>query len=179
MSKGQFPISEDEIATVRSILERLKPGLLPFEIFHQVARLSVMPIVEVVPLRRNNSVTEVLLLKREQDDPVWANKLHTPGTVLRATDEPGSHKSAFNRILLKELQGLPVLGPVFVTNYFHIQGRGMEASAIYWVECRGVPVIGTFYPAESLPLEIVESQRSFIAAAVRHFEHTEATQVEG
>jgi len=164
------PLSQDEIAQTVRLLQRLTPGFLPFDIFHQVARLVALPIVEVVPLRRTAAgQVEVLLLERPADDPVWPSMLHTPGTVVRATDTPGSFDDPLQRILQSELAGTPTGKPVFVQSLLHHQARGAEVSQIFWVEVMGEPTVGQFYPADALPATVVQTQVPFILDAVDKF----------
>jgi uncharacterized RmlC-like cupin family protein len=168
-------LSEPEAAQVASQLSRLEPGFLPFAIFHEVTRLVVTPIVEVVPLRlAANGKTEILLLKREVDDPVWPHQLHIPGTVVRASDAPGSFNDPLQRILAKELSGVKTSEPAFVKNILHHSGRGMEASQIFWVEVQSGVTKGEFYDADDLSESIVKSQLDFIPDAITHFKKTRA-----
>jgi hypothetical protein len=44
-------VSLSEIKTAVEILKKLEPGVLPFELFHQFARLYVSAIIDVVPLK--------------------------------------------------------------------------------------------------------------------------------
>ncbi len=148
--------------------------MLPFDIFHQVARLVATPIIEVVPLRTNAGKTEILLLRREVDDPVWPNQLHVPGTVVRASDTPGSFNDPLKRVLSKELHGVPTSALTFVKNILHHSGRGMEASQIFWVEVQGEAIEGAFYDANELPGDIVRSQLDFIPDAIAHFKSARA-----
>ncbi len=94
------PPSPEEIKQASDILARLDPGRLPLDIFIEVARLTVTPIIEVVPLRKNkDGKTEVLLTERDASDSIWAGMLHTPGTVIRANDSDSNNLDAFQRIL--------------------------------------------------------------------------------
>jgi hypothetical protein len=164
------PLSDTEVATVVGLLKKLPPGFLPFELFQQVARLVALPIVELVPLRRHDGRTEVLLFQREDEDPHWPGAWHTPGTVLRATDETRGVQEAFHRLAVEEMEGAVFYEPVFVKNVIHHQGRGTEVSAVYWAECVESPS-GIFFPADDLPEDpLIASQRLFIDLAVKHFE---------
>jgi len=163
-------LSEEQLHTMATMLSRLQPGVLPLPIFHAITRLVATPIVEIVPLRRNqNNKIEVLLLKREPADPIWPGQLHVPGTVIRASDSESNFADAFKRILLGELEGIPATTPTFVKNILHKQGRGMEASQIYWVEVQGKPTVGKFYDVDQLPKTLVTTQLNFIPAAVAHY----------
>jgi ADP-ribose pyrophosphatase YjhB (NUDIX family) len=159
-------IPDDEIKVTENILKKLEPGFLPLPIFHQVTRLTTTPIVEFVPLRQNDNKIEVLLLKRPNNDPVWPGMLHTPGTVIRATD---SLEVAFKRILTKELGGASIEQPSFVTHILHHSGRGMELSLIYWIELTESMSDGVFYDSDEMPDLLVQSQLDFIPAAVENF----------
>jgi hypothetical protein len=129
-----------------------------------------MPIVEIVPLRISaDGKVEVLLLQREADDPIWPGQLHVPGTVIRATDAPGSFDNPLQRVLTKELPGTKTSEPAFVESILHYSGRGMEASQVYWVEIQNEPAEGVFYVTEDLPETIVQSQLDFIPDAIAHF----------
>jgi hypothetical protein len=160
------PPSSKEIELAEEVLSKLEPGFLPFSIFHQIARLTTTAIIEIVPLKLQNSKIEILLLERETDDPVWPSQLHIPGTVIRATD---SLEEVFQRISDKELNGINISSAKFVTNILHHSGRGMEASQIYWIDIKENPTIGKFYDIDNLPQELVKSQLDFIPQAIEDY----------
>lgn len=162
--------ASDEYTDIAEGLSRLEPGFLPFEIFHQVARLAVLPIVEIVPLRTTaDGTVEVLLLEREASDPLFAGQLHTPGCVVLATDKPGSFETAFQRLMLGELQGVRTNEPVYVTQLLHHSGRGMESTHVYWIEVYGEPTAGAFYHVDNLPTNFMPSQLDFLPQAVASY----------
>ena len=165
-------ITQSEINTAVDILKKLEPGFLPFEIFHQVARLYVTPIIEIVLLRKNEK-GEIctIVLQREEDDPVWPGKVHTPGTVLRATDAEGDFADAFSRIIKKELGNLEIeFGPEFVSYEFHQVGRGREIALVFFVVYSGEAKCGTEVKVDALPDNIVDTQLKFIKKAVDAFQ---------
>lgn len=160
---------EEKETKITKLLGDLTPGFYPEPMFLQFSRLTVNPIVEIVPLRKRAGKVEVLLLERDANDIVFRGKLHTPGTVVRPHDTPGSFNDAFNRIFNAELAGVKVGKPEFVQNIFHNSGRGMEASQIYWVELLDEPQAGQFYAADALPERLMESQLDFIPHAIKHY----------
>ncbi len=166
-------LQDDEVKQVAELLAKLKPGFWPRPIFNEVTRIAAMPIVEIVPLRLRDGKPEVLLMQREADDPVWPGELHTPGTVVRATDLQGSvgnFDHIFARLLDGEMGGTQIAGkPYFVEMLLHDSGRGTEVSQIYWVEVVGEPAAGKFCPTDALPQTFVASQKDFLAAAVKSF----------
>ncbi|MFZ2188798.1 MAG: hypothetical protein WAV73_04515 [Candidatus Moraniibacteriota bacterium] len=164
-------ISPAEINTVVEILKKLEPGVLPFELFHQFARLYVTPIIEIVPLKkREDGKITTILLERDKDDPVWPGMLHTPGTVARASDKEGDFSDAFGRILKGELGNLDLVhGPEFVAYEFHQVQRGRELALIFFVEYFGVPINGKEFEVGKLPENIVVTQLKFIKKAVDAF----------
>lgn len=173
-SPNSAPLTESEINQAAELLARIPAGFLPFPIFRQVARLAVFSIVEVVPMRVRDGQVEVLLLKRgeeKQDWPeLWPGILHTPGTVIRPTDELGSYKDAFHRILHGELYNIKLAGePEYVYNLLHHNKRGTESAQVFIAEVIGEPEVGTFYPADRLPSNIMLSQLDFIPIAVKAF----------
>lgn len=161
--------SLEDIQKAVQVLKNLQPGKLPLPIFLETTRLTVTPIVEIVPLRKYNNAIEVLLTKRENDDPNWAGMYHTPGTVIRASDTEGSYDDAFNRILEGELKGTITKSPVFVTSILHKVKRGMESSLIFWVEVTCEPLTGEFYDSNHLPESLIDTQIKFINIAIEDF----------
>jgi hypothetical protein len=166
-------MDDEAIKQAADLLANFEPGFLPYPVFEQIARLVALPIVEFVPLRKNGSSVEVLLVERTADDPFWPGLLHTPGTVIRATDlSDGKQENwpAFQRILEDELKGTKVSSPHYVGSIFHRSKRGVEQAQLYWVEVLEDPKVGKFYSTYELPGGLIESQVSFIIEAVRHFE---------
>jgi hypothetical protein len=165
--------SAREIASAVEIFSRLKPGFLPFPVFLETCRLTVSTIVEVVPLRKKDGRVQVLLTKRSDDDLFWPGMFHTPGTLVRATDEEGSYKSAFARILGDELAAVALAGePEYVYSTLHKLARGMENANIFFVEVSGEPTVGVFYDMDSLPDNVIQEQLDFIHKAAEKFAAT-------
>ncbi|GLY95362.1 hypothetical protein [Actinoplanes sp. NBRC 103695] len=156
----------NDVRTLIRLLRQITPGWLPEDVFLELARITVLSIVELVPVRvSDDGEVEVLLLPRSMDDKVWPGMLHTPGTVLRPTDV--SHDAALQRIIDREL-GSPLLRdtPFFVGNQFHVVRRGTENAAVYCVELDGQPPRGAFHRSDDLPASLVETQRSTIELVV-------------
>jgi hypothetical protein len=164
-------MADQDDQTVADLLKTYQPGFLPYPVFEQIARLVALPIIEFIPLRMRDGEVEVLLIARPEDDPLWPGLLHTPGTVIRATDlhDGQDNWPAFKRIVDDELQHTEIGNPHYVGSIFHQSKRGAEQAQLYWVEVRGEPHVGTFYPADKLPDDLIESQKTFINEAVRHF----------
>src|SRR4051812_41643916 len=165
-------MTDDEVKQVASLLAKFEPGFLPYPVFEQIARLVALPIIEFVPLRRHEGKVEVLLIARPDDDPLWPGLLHTPGTVIRATDlnkDKQENWSAFERILQDELEGTEVGSPHYVGSIFHESKRGAEQAQLYWIEVTGDPKVGEFYPVDALPPSLIESQEAFISAASENY----------
>jgi hypothetical protein len=158
-------MTEAEIEQTAQLLKKLKPGFLPFDIFIQIARLVALPIIEFVPLRLNaKGQVEVLLLERE----LWPHGLHTPGTVVRATDTEGKKYLAFERVR-EELEGTKISEPHYVGSNLHKSQRGTEQAQIFWVEVLGEPITGEFHVVDELPANTMDSQKKFIKQATKSF----------
>lgn len=169
-------VSEQDQLT--QLLKKLEPGFLPYDIFVQIARLTVLSIIEFVPLRLCDGTVEVLLLNRTVDDPIWPNELHTPGTVIRPTDNSGEIYKAFERIRIDELQGTEISSGYFVGTILHPSKRGMENAQVFWVEVIGEPKIGQFYSEAQLPDNLMESQKKFIQQAIKSFKAVKNVEAE-
>jgi hypothetical protein len=165
-------MNDDDITKTAHLLGQLDPGFLPYPIFEQIARLVTLPIIEFIPFRSINGEAHVLLIHRPDEDPFWPGMLHTPGTVIRATDinQISENWAAFARILHDELNDTPVGNPHYVGSLLHKSKRGTEQAQLYWVEVvADTPKVGQFYPISNLPEGLIESQQLFIAEAAKHF----------
>lgn len=164
-------MNDAEVEKLVELLSKFKPGFLPYPVFEQVARIVALPIVEFVPLRLKDGKVEVLLIPRDNNDPHWSGMVHTPGTVIRATDlnsEEGNYP-AFKRIIHDELKDTSIGPPHYVGSILHESKRGVEQAQLYWVEVLGEPNIGVFYSVDALPDNLIKSQENFIKEASRNF----------
>lgn len=155
---------------VAEALHGLEPGFLPFPIFTEVARLVVTPCLELVCFRVGPDGTiQVLLTKRGADDPNWPNQLHSPGTVIRATDvnDDGTFSSAIGRIVRQELGDMELrTAPKLVTHLFHHVKRGVEIGFVHWVVVGSAPDHCEFYDVTALPDNLIEHHYKVIATAL-------------
>ena len=177
-------MQSEELDQLTELLAKLEPGYLPYPVFEQVARLVALPIIEIIPLRvGQDGKIEVLLLDRGPEDPLWPNMLHTPGTVVRATDVHDKNNQdwgAFQRIFHDELADTAVSAPHYVGSMFHQSKRGSEQAQLYWVEVTEEPQKGTFYDTNNLPETLITSQVTFIGLATKNFETVKgASEVSG
>jgi hypothetical protein len=161
-------LNDAEQKQLVELLKKLEPGFLPFEIFLQITRVVVTPVIEFVPLRVQEDKVQVLLLDRD----VWPFGLHTPGTVIRATDNADSNYQAFHRILHDELQDIKVSQPYYAGSNLHPSQRGMEQAQVFWIEVLEEPKVGEFHDVDSLPEKTMDSQIPFIKLAASSFRAT-------
>lgn len=167
-------MNDADIQKTAELLKQLPAGFVPYPIFEQIARIAVLPILEIIPLRKTtDGKIEVLLIERDQDDALWPGALHTPGTVIRATDvhKEGEAQNwqALERVLKDELHGTEVGPPQYVGSLLHESKRGVEQAQLYFVEVVGEPQVGSFYDATALPEKLIESQTQFITLAAEKF----------
>jgi hypothetical protein len=136
-------LSEGVLAELRAV----DVGLLPEDLFIELARLTVLSTVEVVCLRQGAAGIEVLLTQRAETDPFWAGQWHSPGSVIRPQDPLCSFVGAFKRILSGELGLTEWAEPVFVGPCFWNGDRGAVVSQVHWLDVTNVSMpTGTFYP---------------------------------
>jgi hypothetical protein len=164
--------TESEVLRAAEVLSRLEPGYLPKPLFDVLARLVVMAIIELVPVRRTaDGRTEVLLTQRGPDDTWWPDQWHNPGTVIRPSDEPYTYKDAFRRLLDDELAGTALAGvPTLVEPIHNYIDRGYNQALVYWAEVTGEPRAGRFFDSRNLPGNTMMVQRRLIQDAVNHYE---------
>jgi hypothetical protein len=166
LTKVTAQLADIELAAAVDSLRKLEPGFLPYPIFQEIARLVVLPIVELVPVRKGlDGGIEVLLTQRDPDDPFWPGMWHNPGTVVRATDASGDYDGPLKRIWQDEL-GLAQAPEVhFVDGFLHRTRRGSESTRVYWAELLDRPKNGTFFAAAALPANTIKSHIKIIQAA--------------
>lgn len=164
-------LTEKEITNTAEMLQKLSPGFLPLPIFYQVARLTVTPTVELVPLRMHEGHLQVFLTQRPKDDPVWPSMLHVPGSVIRATDTKETFSDVLDRILHNELHDPQIESkPHFFTYLFHQVKRGAEIAFIHYTFLLETPKNGSFYFIHDLPSSLVSHQRGFIQEIAKSLE---------
>ncbi|MBP9699914.1 hypothetical protein KBD71_01375 [Candidatus Woesebacteria bacterium] len=161
-------MNEPVPASVIDYLNNLTPGFFPFELFQSITRLTVSPILELIPLRTINGKVEVLMLKRPLDDPHWPGMLHTPGTYIRTTDTEITLQSAFDRLVRGELELQIDVQTFFVQTIFHQVNRGMELGLVYGMDLSGINNFpkGEWFPVDDLPDTSVKTQHEMIKNAV-------------
>lgn len=163
-------LSPDEVRITAELLSRFQPGFLPLDIFHQIARLTVLTSVEMVPFKLDNAgKTQVLLLRRPSDDMFWPNKLHLPGTIVRATDEGENFEGVFQRLLVGEMGNPEVVrGPAIFGTVMRPNIRGKETLVMSWVQIATNPR-GGFYPVDGLPEDFIAEELPHLRKAHEHF----------
>src|ERR1035437_7368922 len=122
-------LNEDEQTQLIRLLSKCIPGKLSIGVFSAIARLTVSPAVEVIPLRQTEHGVEVLLIERSSRDPVWPLMLHTPGTILRPTDTTldDGFKRIFNGELVIDIEDTNFIGISFGNGM-----RGVGVGIEYW-----------------------------------------------
>lgn len=162
-------MTDDEIRQTTELLGKLQPGFLPYPIFEQLARLVALPILELVPYRLVDGRIEILLLERPSDDRFWPGLLHTPGTVIRATDldeQNYSLQAAFERLVRDELGDVELGAPMFVASLLHESKRGVEQAQVYCAELLEEPKVGKLFAVQELPANLIAGQYDFIQQVV-------------
>lgn len=164
-------MNEEDIKQLTQLLSKLDPGFLPYSIFEQIARIITLPAIEFVPLRLSNGQVEVLLIPRPDNDAHWPGMLHTPGTVIRATDinDQEDNSKTFDRLIHDELKDTDISAPHYVETVLNSSKRGTTQAQIYWVEVLGEPAVGDFYDLDNLPDAFIKLQEKFIREAAKSF----------
>lgn len=164
-----YDYAMDDCAETNSLLSNLEPGKLPLEIFNQVARLTVTPVVEIVPFFKNGQGDyKVFLMQRGADDALWANQYHVPGAIVLATDTPGSFSDAINRIVTTKLASYSPGEISYVDVQLCHVSRGAEVAIIFSVELATSPDSSLLFDPMALPNDMIEGQAEFVYAALRN-----------
>lgn len=166
-----MPLTKNQVSACAKLLEQLDPGMLPLAIFSQVARLVRLPIVNVIPVRREASQDEIGLIRRGDDDPWWPGQWHLPGTIIRSTD---TLVSAIQRLLHEEIIASSYDEPIYQTFVFQRSKRGSSIVLVYSVDHCVVPATSLmrWHPIDVLPAEIIDSEREIIEVLQREIGHS-------
>lgn len=136
-------------------LKTLTPGKIPLEYFNEIARLTVVPVIELVLLHQiSQGAPMVFLCKRNAQDSYWPNLYHVPGQIL------SSHHSSIEEglSLLKENKLMDIVygQPTFVTPLLVRTRRGKELALIYSAMIQSIQVTSSLFPIDQLPDMIEE-----------------------
>jgi len=158
----------EEINRTKNTLAQLEPGRLPFDIFTEVCRLTVTPVLEIVCLRRNSrGGIEVALLKRSANDPNWPDMYHVPGAVVTPTDIHAGLEGVVNRVCTEKLSIESVNKPKFIMNDLCRVKRGVELAVVFAVEVEDEFAVAQFYDVNALPDNLIEGHDIFISQTVK------------
>jgi hypothetical protein len=166
-------LDENDIQHLTELLSQLEVGKLPLPVFHELARLMVLPAVEVIPLFSGpHGETSVLLTQREPNDPIWPGQWHTPGRILRPNDVDGSgtYGTAIRNLVQAEFPGVRHGDAVYVETEFRTVARGAESAALHWVDLESPDTsTGQLFPVGDLPENIIDHHRPMIEKMYRHY----------
>jgi len=162
-------LEKEDVEQLVILLDKLQRGYQPYEVFKKLAEKLVTPTIELLPIRTTESgEVQVLLTKRPDDDEFWPGQWHIPGSIILASDEEGSLKSAYSRVLDGELGGAvqPQDEPQLVGQQFWEVERGRELDALHYVVAdpnKELPEeIGTFFPIDQLPENVIKHHQVMI-----------------
>lgn len=161
-------LTPEEIDTTMALLEKLEPGLLPEPIFIALSRLVVMVAVEFLVLRKTGAGVEILLTQRPDNDPIWPGKWHSPGTIIRPTDD--SLQSCFDRLYKDELGGMDSLSPRPIGISYGAGDRGTGLTMEYVLDASEADVpTGQFFSLDNLPENYIQEQLPMWKRAISSF----------
>lgn len=161
-------MTDQETQQLIELLEKVPAGYLPEGVFVNIARLAVLTAIEFVPLRYNQGKIEVLLLPRPSTDPIWPNLLHTPGTILRSTDN--SFEDAFKRLCEEEIGVTGNHKIIFTQNSIDKGQRGSAVLFEHILIMDEPPLNGKFYDVQNLPENVIPEMKDLIYRAAKQFE---------
>lgn len=143
-------------------LDNITPGKIPEQLFNQIARLTVTPVIELLITDNNRSV--IILKKRSQTDKYWPGQYCIPGRIISANFS-GSISDIADSIMadmkLKDytmrLAGIELVD----TN------RGKELAIIYKIRlkktiAKNVSIYHLCNADDVYRLSIINEHRSFI-----------------
>lgn len=148
--------AQQELIVAR-YLESLQPGFLPYPTFLQLARLAVLPTVEVGfvrPSDESEDGTELILTQRPANDAHWPSQWHVPGSAIRADDpitHEHDHDAVVSRVLAEVGGDVEIIGEP--KQYDVVRRRGLRGSEItlrLLAVVEGEPERGRFFDADTI-----------------------------
>jgi len=169
-------LTKGELTATKNILSKLQPGQLPFDLFNEICRLTVTPVLEVVCFKKDASgKIRVALLRRAADDIYWSNMYHVPGAVMTANDVNNGLAALASRICTEKLKITSFSTPIFVMNSLLTGKRGTEIAVVYMIEIEAASQEAMFYDVDNLPGAMIEGHRQFIEQALRTYRLSSGT----
>lgn len=149
--------------TIASQLESLSPGDVPLEIFNQIARLVVTPVIELVIYRMTDTQgIEVFLSKRSDTDAIWPGQYHLPGGIVSAKNTDQGLEQIAKNLVTKSIL-MPTRSPVFAANKLIKVERGAEIAIVFKYDATDDDYVGgEFYPISNLPKSLITGHSDMI-----------------
>lgn len=144
-------IMDSDIQTTIDTLKKLTPGNVPEQIFVEFSRHNVLTSIELFLFNIHN---EVLLTRRNANDPVWPNMWHNPGTIVRPNDIPHGLDYAVNRIYNSELHIASYEKPKQIQQVLLSHERGNGIGYIYIGKLESTTV-GEFFDIHHFPQDTI------------------------
>lgn len=154
-----------------ALLQEMTPGeTIPNSLYNEFARLFRFPALEVIIYKKNKTTNsiEILLGQRPADDPFFANQWHSPGTMLRFSDNKLEHgfKRILNEIGITKFKSNPKLVGLLP----HTDPRGPSIHLTFIAEINQSPKNNTqYYPVNKLPKNLTPSQKELIRISLPFF----------
>ncbi len=159
-------LTETEEKKVIRILRKVGSRMTA-EFYNAIAAKFCLTAIETVVLRRHGGAIQVLLTRRAVNDPHWASLYHSPGSMVRASDN--SFEDAFGRVQNGELGTKFLSPPVCAETFIHNHARGKEIAVVFVCEIADEPPGAKFFDINELPPDIIPQHHRVIMAAVKKF----------
>jgi hypothetical protein len=164
--------AEEETHLIKLLKKVRQPW--SYEFYLGFCPLACLTATETVFLRWIKGRLYVLLVKRDSNDPHFKGQVHSPGSMLRATDNKGEGLDAFKDPIAracKEVNFDPEsIRLKFAGFLSHNTPRGAELAMIFACLCEGEdPVFSgnDWYLVDQLPGNIISHHLAIVKIAVQ------------
>ena len=154
-----------------ALLDNLELRTMAPKVMSAVNRKFVLTPIETVIFREHQNEIQVLLVRRDKNDPDWPELWHSPGTVLRVSDEARGivpremYHDPIRRLVEMEI-GAEIKSMKFAFPLFHNQARGKSNAMVFVCTIdESNDHNGTWYPVDNLPENTIKSHRIIIDLA--------------
>lgn len=168
-------LTAEEEAQLIVLLQKVRQPW-SYQFYLSLCQSVCLTATETVFLRWIEGKLYVLLIERDSDDPHFKDQVHSPGSMLRATDYKGEGLAAFQDPIARACQEVNFdsenIRPKFAGFLSHNTSRGAELAMVF-VCLYEDPVFdgdqrrNDWYQVDQLPRNIISHHRAVIRTAVQ------------
>jgi hypothetical protein len=165
----KLPLSEKEWLQWTELTKRIQfiNDKIPLEAFYAFCESFISPVVDIVPYRTKDNISEILLIYRKDK---YYDGFHLPGSVI----VPGrTSKETLQFVIDKELGDKADIGKISLMEVMDtmkgkgigLDERGQDLKLFYTCEVKGEVMEGEWFSKNNLPKNIIPEHQEVVLKA--------------